>query len=138
MTVYQGSCQCGAVTFEADLSLDNPVVCNCSRCRRVASVLVFTPEAKFTLKSGGDNLTEFTFNKHHIRHRFCKTCGVQGFSMATAPDGTPTAAVTSIAWTAWMGARCRQRRISTTGQRCSGRAAAIDAYELGKSEFPDH
>lgn len=93
MTLYQGSCQCGAVTFEADLSLDNPVVCNCSRCRRVASVLVFTPEAQFTLKSGGANLTEFTFNKHHIRHQFCKTCGVQGFSMATAPDGTPTVAV---------------------------------------------
>jgi hypothetical protein len=93
MTTYTGSCQCGAVAFEAKLSLDNPVTCNCSRCQRLGSVLVFTPRDSFRLLRGQENLTEYLFNKQVIRHTFCKTCGIEGFAFAPAPDGTPMAAV---------------------------------------------
>lgn len=93
MTTFTGRCQCGAVAFTADLSLDKPITCNCSRCRRLGSVLVFTPQANFTLLHGQDNLTEYLFNKQVIRHSFCKTCGIEGFAMAAAPDGTPMMAV---------------------------------------------
>ena len=40
---YSGSCQCGAVAFEADVDISEPVACNCSRCRRLGSVLAFAP-----------------------------------------------------------------------------------------------
>jgi len=90
---YHGSCQCGAVDFDVDVDLDHTVTCNCSRCRRLGSVLAFAPRDAFTLNSGEDNLTEYLFNKHHIHHLFCKTCGIQGFSYATGPDGTAMAAV---------------------------------------------
>ena len=40
---HTGSCQCGAVAFEAVVDIANPAACNCSRCQRLGSVLAFTP-----------------------------------------------------------------------------------------------
>ena len=90
---YQGSCQCGAVKFEADLDLDQTITCNCSRCQRLGVVLAFASRDKLDVKSGADQLTEYTFNKHVIKHQFCKVCGVEPFAWATGPDGKPAAAV---------------------------------------------
>ncbi len=88
---YSGSCQCGAVTFEADL--DSTITCNCSRCQRLGSVLTFVPRNKLVVKSGLDKLTEYTFNKHIIKHQFCKVCGIEPFAFAVDPQGNPAAAV---------------------------------------------
>jgi hypothetical protein len=90
---HTGSCQCGAVAFEADVDISNPVTCNCSRCQRLGSVLAFTPSTSFTLLRGEDALTEYTFNNHAIHHQFCRICGIQPFSWANAQDGTPTVAI---------------------------------------------
>ena len=90
---YQGSCQCGAVAFEVDVDLDNTIVCNCSRCRRLGSVLGFAQQKSFTLKSGEGVLSEYLFNKHKISHRFCSACGIESFAYAAGPDGTPMVAV---------------------------------------------
>ena len=90
---YTGSCQCGAVTFEAALDLDKTYTCNCSRCQRMGFVLAFAPRDKVVLKSGAGNLTEFTFNRHLNTHSFCKTCGIQAFALTVAKDGTLRTAV---------------------------------------------
>ena len=73
---YTGSCQCGAVAFEVGADLDSTVICNCSRCRRIASVLTFVPEDAVRFTRAGET-TEYLFNKHAISHRFCPVCGVQ-------------------------------------------------------------
>ncbi len=90
MTVqhHTGSCQCGAVAFEADLDLDQTITCNCSRCRRLGSVLSAASGDRFTLLRGEDNLTEYQFNKHVIYHLFCKTCGIQPFARGKGKDGS--------------------------------------------------
>lgn len=90
---YRGSCQCGAVAFEADADLDQTVVCNCSRCQRLGSVLTFVPREGFHLKSGEENLSEYLFNSGTIHHLFCKTCGIQGFAYGVKPDGTSMVAI---------------------------------------------
>ena len=90
---HAGSCQCGAVAFEATVDISQPIACNCSRCRRLGSRLAFAPETDFTLLRGEDALTEYTFNAGKIRHLFCRTCGIQSFAFAQAPDGTPTVAI---------------------------------------------
>lgn len=90
---YHGGCQCGAVRYEVGIDLDKTITCNCSRCQRLGSVLAFASRVQFTLLSGEENLTEYLFNKHKIRHLFCKTCGIQSFSYAESPDGTPMAAI---------------------------------------------
>jgi hypothetical protein len=93
MAHYTGGCQCGAVRYEVEASLDQPITCNCSRCQRLGSVLVFTPRQNFTLLKGEDNLAEYLFNKKAIRHLFCKTCGIESFAYGAMPDGTLMAAV---------------------------------------------
>lgn len=77
---YKGGCQCGAVTYEVDVDVDESLTCNCSRCKRMGFVLAFTPREKFDLKSGQDNLSEYLFNKKMIQHLFCKSCGVESFA----------------------------------------------------------
>jgi len=90
---YRGSCQCGAVQYEATVDLDHTVSCNCSRCGRLGSILAFTPPQNFTLLSGEDRLTEYLFNRHAIHHQFCKVCGIQPFARGSKPDGSVMYAV---------------------------------------------
>lgn len=90
---HAGSCQCGAVAFEVEADVSNPVVCNCSRCRRLGGRLAFAPRAAFTLLRGEDALSEYLFHNHKVRHLFCRTCGIQSFSFADRPDGTPMVAI---------------------------------------------
>lgn len=90
---YHGGCQCGAVQYEVDVDISEPIRCNCSRCKPMGFLLAFTPLNNFQLLSGDDNLTEYLFNKKQIQHRFCTTCGVQSFAFGKLPDGTEMAAV---------------------------------------------
>ena len=88
MTLYSGGCQCGKVRFEAETEIKEVLACNCSRCRRLGALLSAVPAAKFTLKSGGDAMTEFQFNKHVIHHMFCAICGIQPFAKGKGRDGS--------------------------------------------------
>ena len=91
---YSGSCQCGKVAFDVDMTIEKVMSCNCSRCRRLGTLLAFASKDNFTLKSGRDALTEYQFNKNIIHHYFCATCGIQSFSEAVNPKtGEPTIAV---------------------------------------------
>jgi hypothetical protein len=89
---HTGSCHCGAVAYEVEMSLDDLIECNCSHCHRKGFVLGFVPPAAFRLTADGPQ-TEYLFNNHRIRHRFCQTCGVQTFARGTAPDGSEMVAV---------------------------------------------
>ena len=42
---------------------------------------------------GEENLSTYTFNTHKLKHRFCSTCGVQGFAEGQDKDGKETRAV---------------------------------------------
>lgn len=90
---YHGSCQCGAVAFEADVDIAQPIVCTCSRCRRLGSRLAFTAADRFRLLRGGEALTEYLFNRNVIRHQFCRICGIESFAYGQMPDGTPMVAI---------------------------------------------
>lgn len=92
MTLHTGGCQCGATRFEVEASLDQPVICNCSRCQRLGSVLVFAPRTAFRLTAEGP-LTEYLFNRKVIRHQFCAVCGIESFAASQAPDGTEMVAI---------------------------------------------
>ena len=85
---YSGSCQCGKVGFDVDTTIDKVISCNCSRCRRLGSLLAAAKKADFNLKSGKDALTTFQFNKHAINHYFCATCGIQPYAEGKGRDGS--------------------------------------------------
>lgn len=92
-TSYRGGCQCGNLSFTAELALGEVVSCNCSRCRRVGHLLTFAPEADFHLTVGAAGPAEYRFHTGRIRHVFCPVCGIQVFGASAAPDGTPMVAV---------------------------------------------
>jgi len=93
-TMHKGGCHCGAVRYEVKLDLEKPVIaCNCSMCGRAGTYLSFVPAADFQLLAGQDALTLYKFNRQHIDHLFCKTCGIKSFARGTARDGSRTVAV---------------------------------------------
>lgn len=93
MTQYTGGCQCGAVRYEVECSLDAPIACNCSRCQKLGSILVFAPREAFRLLTDEAALSEYRFNRKLIRHLFCRTCGIESFAYGEMPDGTQMVAI---------------------------------------------
>jgi len=89
---YSGSCHCGKVKVDFKGEFGAAISCNCSICSRRGSLLWFTPRDSARV-TGEDQLTTYTFNKHAIQHRFCKTCGIQVFGEAVSPQGVPTMAI---------------------------------------------
>ena len=85
MSTHAGSCHCGAVRFEADVDLTQPVSsCNCSHCSRKGFLLTFIPAASFRQTTDAA-LTEYRFNREAIAHLFCPKCGVEAFARGKHP-----------------------------------------------------
>ena len=91
---FEGSCHCGKVTFSVEADAPKEALsCNCSYCRRKGLLLAFFPRAAFKLTKGEDATLSYRFNRRHIDHRVCTTCGTQAFAFGSMPDGTAMAAV---------------------------------------------
>ena len=71
----RGSCHCGKVRFEVEAEIAQVFECNCSHCSRKGYLLWFVDRPAYRLLTPEDELATYTFNKHAIRHLFCKSCG---------------------------------------------------------------
>lgn len=90
---YQGSCHCGQISFSVEGEFTEAMECNCSHCSRKGYLLWFVPRASLALKTSGQALATYTFNRHAIKHHFCPKCGCAPFGFGKAQDGAETAAV---------------------------------------------
>ena len=90
---YQGSCHCGNVRLEVEGEIDGLLECNCSICSRKGSLLWFVSREQMKLLTPEDNAASYTFNKHQIHHRFCKTCGIHPYGEGSDPRGNNMVAV---------------------------------------------
>ena len=62
--------------------------CNCSICRMKAFVHLIVTKDAFTLRSGADDITTYTFGTGVAKHTFCRVCGVAPFyTPRSHPDG---------------------------------------------------
>lgn len=91
--LHTGGCHCGKVRYEVTAAIDSVASCNCSMCSRKGTLFTFVPATAFKLLSGEGELTDYLFNKRHIHHLFCKTCGVTSFARGAMPDGTEMIAI---------------------------------------------
>ena len=90
---YKGSCHCGKVAFEVEGALDGAMACNCSMCVRKGSLLWFVPRDQLRVLTADDEIGTYTFNKHVVKHRFCRTCGIHPYGEGTDPKGNRIAAI---------------------------------------------
>jgi hypothetical protein len=90
---FTGGCHCGQVRFEATSDLAMVTACNCSICTKKGLHFVFLAPNSFQLRAGEENLREYLFNKHAIRHQLCVDCGVDVFARGKRPDGTEVVAL---------------------------------------------
>jgi hypothetical protein len=91
--IYTGGCHCGLVRFECTSDLAMVTSCNCSICTKKGLHFAFLAPKSFQLRAGEDNLKEYLFNKHAIRHQLCNDCGVDVFARGSKPDGTEVIAL---------------------------------------------
>ena len=89
MIKHTGGCHCGRVRFEilapAKIRVSE---CNCSICGKSGYLHLIVPAERFTLVSGGDVLTTYTFNTGTAKHLFCSVCGIKSFYVPRShPDG---------------------------------------------------
>ena len=89
MVTHAGGCHCGRVRFEVRASAKLEVAdCNCSICAKVGYLHLIVPADRFTLLSGREALTTYTFNSRVAKHHFCSHCGVKSFYIPRShPDG---------------------------------------------------
>lgn len=91
--LYTGSCHCGNVKYQVEGELTSGLACNCSICQRKGALLGFFPRSSMNLMTPEANMTTYTFNKHVIQHKFCKTCGIHAFGEGVDPQGNKVVAV---------------------------------------------
>lgn len=76
---FHGSCQCGAVKFEADLNLaEGTTKCNCTSCWKRRSWQTKVKLQGFRSLSGGDKLD--------TQRGFCRDCGVTPYRRVEAAE----------------------------------------------------
>jgi hypothetical protein len=91
---YSGGCHCGRLRYEVTTALTPVISCNCSICQKRGSLLTFVAPDQFEHTIGGDeDLTEYLFNKHVIRHLFCPVCGILPYAKGIGPGGNAMVAV---------------------------------------------
>jgi len=89
MITHTGGCHCGRVRFEVIAPARIAVTeCDCSICSKAGYLHLIVPGDCFTLVSGREVLTRYTFNTGTAKHLFCSVCGVKSFYVPRShPDG---------------------------------------------------
>ncbi|EPX64303.1 glutathione-dependent formaldehyde-activating, GFA [Cystobacter fuscus DSM 2262] len=83
---YRGSCQCGAVRFEADFNPSAGTTrCNCTICTKTAWWGMNVKPESFRLVAGQEVLRDFS--RHEAIHaHFCGVCGIRVFGHGNIPE----------------------------------------------------
>ncbi len=89
LVIHRGGCHCGRVRFEVQAPARIRVTeCNCSICSKAGFLHLIVRAEHFSLLSGEEALTTYTFNTGTAKHRFCSVCGIKSFYVPRShPDG---------------------------------------------------
>ncbi|MBS1198452.1 MAG: hypothetical protein H6R18_2237 [Proteobacteria bacterium] len=84
MTLYLGSCHCGAVRYEINAVINRVTECNCSICTKKGVLHHRVTAENFRLLSDESQLGTYQFGSKIAKHHFCKVCGIHTFSRPRA------------------------------------------------------
>lgn len=82
MTIYAGSCHCGALSFEVDGELAGLEICSCSICRRTGFIHWYVAPEQFRLIGSDDTLATYQFGTRTAKNHFCRVCGIAPYRRA--------------------------------------------------------
>jgi hypothetical protein len=87
----QGSCHCGAITYEAEVDPSSSHICNCSDCQMLTGsgfrVTVHAPRSTFRLLTGKPKVyVKIADSGTKRRHSFCPNCATPVHSSADTDD----------------------------------------------------
>ena len=88
-----GTCHCGAITFDAEVNPDHSVICHCTDCQAMASapfrMMVVTHESSFNLKTGTPKAyIKRTADSGNLRElTFCDVCSTQLYATSVGDEG---------------------------------------------------
>ena len=89
MSIYDGSCHCGALTvrFSSDKPIDKLRVgrCACSFCRRHGARTLGDPDGSIEFRSAPDGLSRYRFGLGITDYLLCGKCGT--YVGATMDEG---------------------------------------------------
>ena len=85
---YTGGCHLRTVRFECTHRHGHGDRLQLLDLHQEGPAFTFLAPQSFQLRAGDDNLREYLFNKHAIRHQLCIDCGVDVFARGKKPDGT--------------------------------------------------
>lgn len=78
--IHMGGCHCGNIRFKIKApSVLTVLDCNCSICSKIAFLHLIVGREDFSLLSGQEHLTSYSFNTRTAQHLFCNQCGVKSF-----------------------------------------------------------
>ena len=87
----EGACQCGYITYEAEIDPKNVGICHCTDCQTLSGsafrTIAFTREGSFALLTGELKIYVKTSESGNERPQsFCPKCGTPIYSTSTG-DG---------------------------------------------------
>ena len=79
MEMLNGSCLCGAVTFEVKNEFEQFQLCHCTQCQKTTGTAhasnLFTDAKNITWKTGVDSVVRYDVEGRRISNAFCSKCG---------------------------------------------------------------
>ncbi|KAK8090807.1 glutathione-dependent formaldehyde-activating enzyme [Apiospora phragmitis] len=95
LKTYRGNCHCKEFVYEAEIpEIRAANECNCSICTKKGALWVSPSKDSFHwVKGDEDDLTDYTFGRMLVSHKFCPTCGTallaRGFTHEPQPGDEP-------------------------------------------------
>lgn len=74
--MYEGSCHCGDVRWQLAADLAHLTRCNCSICRRYATLWAHATEEDLTILAGEDTTQTYIYGDKELAFHRCARCGV--------------------------------------------------------------
>jgi len=73
--VIEGSCHCGNVKYSFHDKPESATDCNCSICRRLGALWIYSDPSNIDLTIEDDDLVEYRHGKGSLVFKTCKNCG---------------------------------------------------------------
>lgn len=74
--MHNGSCLCGAITFEVEGNLEQPDACHCQQCRKQSGHFFASVDvSRSSLTLHGEDKLSWYQSSEKVRRGFCSQCG---------------------------------------------------------------